>query len=431
MHNITAPPLLQRATAAYPYRLTLTFDEALHPNSVPPGSAFTVTVNGSPVSLANLEPVMVADDAVTLVLASPVAATDEVTVSYAKPSASPLRGVDGAVQSFSGRSVTNLVGSAPEVSEAAISSAPSDGEVYASGETIRVKLTFTEAVTVTGTPRLKIKLDPSYGEKWANYESGSGTAELTFAYAVVEPDTSTRGVAVLRATLELNGGTIRTVGMGTDTHLWYAGLGHDPAHMVEWHRSAPGAPWVTKVEVSSDPGDDATYARGETIRVTVTFTEAVDVDTTGGTPRLKIRMAPYLWWMNQGLSWMGTDHEERWADYAGGSGTAELTFAYTVLAANRSTQGVALLRSGLKLNGGTIRSKAAPPENANLQYERLWHDRDHQVDGGMPALLTVAAAGNKVALTYDEALDWSSVPPASAFTVQRTPQGGDAKRQWA
>ena len=56
------------------------------------------------------------------------------------------------------------------------------------------------------------------------------------------------------------------------------------------------------------------------------------MDTTSGTPHLKIRMAPHLWWMD-------TDDEERWADYASGSGTAELTFAYTVKEANYSTPG--------------------------------------------------------------------------------------------
>ena len=417
-------PVLGHATA-HPHWLTLTFDKVLARNSVPAGGAFTVKVNGSAVSLASVNPVILSGNIVRLFLASPLASTDNVTVSYAQPVASLLRGLDGAVASFPAQSVTNVVGVVPVVSEVAISSAPADGEVYAPGETIRVKVTFSEAVTVTGMPRLKIKLDPGYGEKWANYESGSGTAKLTFAYTVAEPDRSTHGVAVLRDTLDLNGGAIRSATTAaTDAHLWYFGLGHNPVHMVEWLRSAPGVPRVTGVAVSSEPQTGNTYTLGETIAVTVTFSEAVDVDTAGGTPRLKIRMAPYLWWMNSGMSWMGTDHEERWADYAGGSGTTELTFNYTVLAENRSTQGVAVLRSGLDLSGSAIRSSTAPPEDANLRYEGLWHDRDHQVDGGAPALLTVAVAGTRVALTYGETLDWGSVPPASAFTVRRTPQGG-------
>ena len=418
LRNLTAPPLLQSATA-HPRWLTLTFDEALDENSVPAGGAFTVTVNGSAVSLASADPVAVSGDTVTLVLAAPVVSTDLVTVSYAQPSGSPLRGVeDGEARSFPDRSVTNLVGVVPSVSEVAISSVPAANGTYAPGETVQVKLTFTEAVIVTGTPRLKIKLDPSYGEKWVDYGNGSGSTELTFAYTVVEPDRSTRGVAVLRATLDLNGGAIRSVGTGTEAHLWYGGLDHDPDHMVEWLRSAPGVPWVTGVAITSDPGDDDAYALGDTIEVTVAFSETVDVDTTSGTPRLKVRIARHRWWMH-------TDDAERWADYAGGSGTAELTFNYTVLAENRSTWGVAVLGSGLDLNGGAIRSTAAPPEDAKLRYEGLGDDRNHRVDGRVPALLTVAVAGTTLALTFSEALDENSVPPASAFTVQRTPQGGE------
>ncbi len=417
--NLTAPPAVQRATA-HPEWLTLTFNKRLDGNSVPAAGAFTVTVNGGAVSLASANPVAVSGNTVTLVLASALASTDVVRVSYAQPSRSPLRGLDGKVKSFPGHSVTNLVEVEPSVSEVTISSSPADGEAYAPGETIRVKVAFSEAVTVEttgGTPRLRIKLAPDYGKKWADYAGGSGSTELTFAYTVAEPDRSTQGVAVLGDTLDLNGGAIQSAGTQTDAHLWFAGLGHDPAHMVEWQRSAPGVPWVKGVAITSTPAVNDTYTLGETIEVTATFSEAVDVDTTDGTPRLKIRMAPHLLRMD-------TDDAVRWANYTGGSGTAALTFAYTVTGANRSIQGVAVLENGLDLNGATIRSATAPPEDAHLRYEGLWHDRDHQVDGEIPALLTVAAAGNKVALTYSEALDEGSVPPAGAFTVKRTPQGG-------
>ena len=408
--NLTEPPLLEGATA-HPHWLTLTFDETLDENSVPAGSAFRVMVNGSAVSLARVEPVAVAGNTVTLVLANPVSSTDTVTVGYSKPSNSPLRGLDGAVKSFSGQSVTNRVGAEPSVSQAAITSTPADGEAYAPGETIKVALTFTEAVTVIGAPRLKIKLAPNYGEKWADYSSGSGTTTLEFAYTVVEPDRSTRGVAVLRDALDLNRGAIRSVAMpATDAHLWYGGLEHDPGHMVDWHRSAPGVPWVTGVAITSDPGDDDIYALGDTIQVTATFSEAVTVDTTSGTPRLKISMGP--------------DYGGRWSNYAGGSGAAELTFAYTVAEPNRSTRGVAVVGNTLELNGGAIRSATALPTDAHLRYGGLGHDRKHRVDGQIPALLSVAVTGTAFSLTFSEALDEGSVPPASAFTVQRTPQGG-------
>ena len=418
LENLTAPPALQRATA-HPRWLTLTFDETLDGNSVPAAYAFTVRVSGSAVSLASAGPVVVSGPNVTLRLAEAVAPGAAVTVSYAQPSSgSKLRGPDGEAPSFSGRSVTNLVGAVPSVSQVAISSTPADGEAYAHEETIQVSLTFTETVAVTGAPRLKIKMAPNYGEKWAGYSGGSGTTSLTFTYTVVEPDRSTRGVAVLRDTLDLNGGAIQSVATPQkDAHLWYGGLDHDSVHMVDWHRSDPGVPWVAGVAITSDSGADDTYAQGDVIQVTATFSEAVNVDTTGGAPRLKIKTAPDPWWFQK-------EYEERWADYSGGSGTAELTFEYTVLGANRSTQGVAVLGSGLELNGGTIRSTDATPVNAYLRYGELDHDENHLVDGKMPALQDVAVAGTKVSVAFNKALDGDAVPPDSAFTVKRTPQGG-------
>ena len=100
-------------------------------------------------------------------------------------------------------------------------------------------------------------------------------------------------------------------------------------------------PTVSTVAVTSNPGTDNTYATGDKIEVTVTFSEAVTVTTTGGTPRLSIdiggqpRNIPY--------------------DRAGTS-TGQLIFGYTVFAGDMDADGIAVKADGLALNGGTIRS---------------------------------------------------------------------------
>ena len=73
---------------------------------------------------------------------------------------------------------------------------------------------------MTGSPRLKIKMDPRWGEFWADYDRGSGTDTLTFVYTVAEPNTSPQGIAVLANTLELNGGKIRLMSDRTVTPAW-------------------------------------------------------------------------------------------------------------------------------------------------------------------------------------------------------------------
>ena len=132
-----------------------------------------------------------------------------------------------------------------------VSNAGSD-RTYGLGEEIRVRLTYSEAVTVTGTPRLKIKMDPNFGEFWAVYASGSGTKTLQFAYTVASPNRSTQGIAVLENTLELNGGTLKFTGE-TDAPLAHAGLDHDDEHKVD-HTLASAPPPTTPV--TPPPGTD-------------------------------------------------------------------------------------------------------------------------------------------------------------------------------
>ena len=267
--------------------------------------------------------------------------------------------------------------SGPTVTGVDVTSDAGSDDTYLLGETIRVTLTFSESVDVTGTPRLKIDMDPAdWGEKWAGYNSGSGTTSLTFAHTVVEPNLSTQGIAVLENTLELNGGTIRSASSQTDADLSHTGLAHDSSHKVDWHRSPPAptptpestptptqAPSVTGVSVTSNAGDDDTYLLGETIRVTLTFSDSVNVT---GSPRLKIDMDPAEW-------------GEKWAEYASGSGTTSLTFTHTVVEPNLSRQGIAVLENTLELNGGSIKS-ASSQTDADLSHTGLGHDASHKVD---------------------------------------------------
>ena len=261
--------------------------------------------------------------------------------------------------------------SAPTITAVEITSDPGPGNTYGIGDTIRVQVTFSETVDVTGTPRLKIDMDPAeWGEKWASYDSGSGTTALVFTYTVVEPNISTQGIAVVENTLELNGGTIRSGDV--DAALTHTGRAHDANHKVYWPLDV-----VDEVEVTSDAGSDNTYALGDAIRITVTFDEAVDVDTSGGAPRLKIDMDPAEW-------------GEKWASYDSGSGTTALVFTYTVVEPNISTQGIAVVENSLELNGGSI--QLAADEDADLAHYGLGHDANHKVDW-RPSTFTESVSG--------------------------------------
>ncbi|MDA9184442.1 LamG domain-containing protein, partial [Flavobacteriaceae bacterium] len=77
---------------------------------------------------------------------------------------------------------------------------------YRIGETIDIQVTFDNAVTVSGSPRLLLETGDS--DSNANYFSGSGSTVLTFRYTVNEDDLSGDLDYASTAALELNGGTI-------------------------------------------------------------------------------------------------------------------------------------------------------------------------------------------------------------------------------
>ena len=320
----------------------------------------------------------------------------------------------------------NVTGGAPGVTGVAVASDAGGDDTYALGETIRVEVTFAEAVevdTAGGTPRVKIKMDPRWGEFWADYASGGGTNALTFAYTVAEPNTAPSGIAVLADTLALNGGTIRSAATQAAARLSHDGLGHDAKHKVDW-RTQPesggedsggtggdsGPPPVTGVAVVSDAGADDTYAFGETIRVRLTFGETVNAS---GKPRVKIKMDP---------RW-----GEFWAGYENGSGTNALTFAHTVAEPNYSTRGIAVLANTLALNGGKIRSAAGA--NAVLGHTGLDHDSGHKVDW-RPAISVADARANEgadAAVVFEVSLDRAFTGAGHRVTVDYATADGSAK----
>ena len=163
-------------------------------------------------------------------------------------------------------------------------------------------------------------------------------------------------------------------------------------------------PEVSKLEISSNPGSDRTYAAGDEIRVTVTFNEKVEVT---GRPGLQLEFAG----------------GSRTAAYRGGAGTEALVFGYQVAQGESDTDGVGVEADSL--SGGTIRDVAQNP--GVLNHEGVSADAGHRVDGVRPELAASGGAvvsGTTLTLIYDEPLDRSSTPERGDFTVS----GGDQER---
>ncbi|MCX6715069.1 MAG: hypothetical protein NTX72_04605 [Candidatus Uhrbacteria bacterium] len=102
-----------------------------------------------------------------------------------------------------GGAVAAADGVAPTISSTDITSA--DG-TYILANDIDLTLTFSEAVTITGSPR--IELNVTNATRYATYLSGTGTTAIVFRYTVQSGDAATDLGAVSTAGLALNSGTI-------------------------------------------------------------------------------------------------------------------------------------------------------------------------------------------------------------------------------
>ncbi|MGY4515788.1 autotransporter domain-containing protein [Lysobacter sp. HA18] len=148
-----------------------------------------------------------------------------------------------------------------------VSSSTANG-TYKAGDVIAIRVSMSEAVTVTGTPQ--ITLETGTTDRVVNYASGSGTSTLTFTYTVQAGDTATDLDYVSTTALARNGGTIRDAA-GNDAALTLAApgasgsLGANKALVID-----TTAPSVSAIVVNGTPAGNTS-----SISFHVTFSESV------------------------------------------------------------------------------------------------------------------------------------------------------------
>ena len=136
---------------------------------------------------------------------------------------------------------------APTVSSVAFTSTPASAQnnTYKLNDIIDVTATFSEAVTVTGTPQIDLTIGSTVRQ--ANYQSGSTTTQLVFQYTVQADDEDTDGASINANGLKLNGGGIRRHGSTSSADLTHAALTNQSGHKVDGI-----APALTKARVNGD-----------------------------------------------------------------------------------------------------------------------------------------------------------------------------------
>src|ERR1035437_2144253 len=204
--------------------------------------------------------------------------------------------------------------------------APPTSGTYASGQNLDFIATFTKAVNVaSGTPYITLTVGGL--TKHAVYASGTGTTALTFRYTLASGDA---GALATGTGITLNSGTIQDA-VGNSATLAFT------APTTSGITVDAVAPTISSVA----PPAGGTYASGQNLDFTATFTKAVTVVTTGGTPYLTLTVGS------------NTVH----ASYFSGSGTSALVFRYPAASGDFDVDGVAL-GSNISLNGGAIKDAA-------------------------------------------------------------------------
>src|SRR3569623_645665 len=284
----------------------------------------------------------------------------------------------------SGLSATIDAG-APTISSVSV---PANGS-YKAGQTLGFTVNTDESVTgdtCGGTPRLALTLGSS--TVYANYASGSGTSALVFTYTVQPGDTDSDGIAV--GALQGNGGTLKDTA-GNNMNLTLNSVGATASVLVD-----TTAPTVSSVSVPSN----GTYYSNQTLDFTANFSEAITVDTTGGTPRIALT-----------LDTGGTAY----ATYLSGSGTSALVFRYTVADGVFDDTGVTV--GALGTNGGTLRDAAG--NDATLTLNSVSSTASVDVDGTQPRVLDVTSTTANGSYNADDTVS-VSVTFSKAITVDTT-----------
>ena len=255
-----------------------------------------------------------------------------------------------------------------DVRDVRVTSTPA---TYPLGDDIEFEVTFDQDVTVAGTPVLKFLMGgapPSSAvtERDAAYVSGSARV-LRFSYEVQSRDLDLDGISMNADALV--GGDIT---LGTSTTPVVRSLTNLPPRWHD-HRVDGVVPTVIGRTITSLSGGDNTYAEGDEVEVTLSFSEPVNATT----PTLALMI--------------GTKIASATLDQPGRPRN-RLVFRYEVVAGDLDTDGLSIAAGGTSLAGGAITDAAG--NLADRSFDALPSQSRHQVDAVPPTVSAVTIVSN-------------------------------------
>ena len=342
--------------------LTLTFGEALDEGSVPPASAFAVTVAGA---TRIVDTAAVSGSVVTLTLTSAVTSGETVTVSYTVPTggdATPVKDAAGnAAATFSSAEVTNATAALPVVSIVASVTPVTEGAAAAftlsrtgatdAALTVSVSVSESEAA-VSGTPPTS-----------ATFAAASASAALS---VTTEDDEVAEDASTVTATVS------------SDTGYTVSGTSGSADVVVEDDDAAPVVGTASPIVVAENATAVVTLTATDADTAAADLAWSIPAGAAGGADGAKFALTA-----DGALSFKAAKDYEA-PDDADADGDYEVTV--------RVTDG-------------------ANPVDAALVV------RLQDADDAPPVLTSASVNGDQLTLTFGEALDEGSVPPTSSFTV--------------
>ena len=282
----------------------------------------------------------------------------------------------------SGTVTTIASTTAPALLSVTVTSTPhKTTDTYGAREHIEFSMTFDAAVTVTGDPTFAFDLG---GPSTATWYAGSGTATLRFSHAVTggtSGDRDTNGISWAANAIALNGGTIAGTDNAVAAILTHVAQSNLAGHKVDG-RTTPVTPaTVTDVVVTSTPmlmasGSSTadTYGFGETIVITVTVSEAVEVE---GDPVFRFSLT------NPGSA---ANNPQATYDRTRSTATT-MAFAYTVQAGDMDNNGIWIgTHSQTFLLDANDRIRTASQQiDIDRSHPEKGTQAGHKVDGSLGA----------------------------------------------
>ena len=292
--------------------------------------------------------------------------------------------VDGPPSTFAQTDTT-----APSISSVAITSDAGDDDVYLDddgvygiGDKIEVTVTFSEDVTVTGSPQLELTVGSS--AKNAAYMSTTGS-KVVFSYMVAVGDSDTDGISIAADKLSLNGGTIKDAGENA-AELSHSAVSAQAGHMVDGIR-----PTITSAYlIGSSSNQDDVHTIDEYLPADVSFSEHVYV---GGYPGPQMRLNFEGTTKSAAFGGAYPECSKPICVYGpGGRYGISVGFEYMIAKGDLDLDGVAINANSVVLNGGSIRDGAG--NDAVLTHSAVAEDSNYIVDGVPATVKSVAVTSN-------------------------------------